>query len=86
MQLRKRRLQARKRRLRVRHQRGPSRTLDLMQRAHGLRDRRRKVEQLLWHVRVALKRVQPTRKGLSCGAGDRNDVGHSCVLLARIES
>jgi hypothetical protein len=41
------------------------RSLDLMQRAHGLGNRRGKVKQMGWYVRIPLKRAQPPRKRLS---------------------
>jgi hypothetical protein len=82
LQLGERRLKMRQRRLRGLRDRRSRRALELVQRTHCLSDRRRQLEELLRHVGIPLKGVQPSGKRLSCIARKRDDVGHGTSLLA----
>ena len=57
----------------------PDRSI-LVQRAHGLRDRRRELEQVLRNVGVRLEGVEASRERFPGGARERDGVGHGFVI------
>jgi hypothetical protein len=69
LELRERVLEVRQRVLRIRRELSPAGALDLVQRTHRLRDRRRKLEQVCRHVRIPLQGIQPSRERFACGSG-----------------
>jgi hypothetical protein len=79
-------LNAGQRGLCVRNELRASRALDLVQRAHGLRDGCSEFEQMRRHVGIRLQRVEASRERLSRGSRERNGIGHGlALLLIRIE-
>ena len=64
----------------VRRELRASGSLDLVQRAHRLRDRRRELEQALRNVGIRLEGVEASRERFSGGARKRDGVGHGWLI------
>jgi hypothetical protein len=60
----------------VRQQLRTARALDLVQRAHRLRDGCRELEQLRWHVGICLEGVQTSSERFASSAREGDGVGH----------
>jgi hypothetical protein len=76
LELRDRGLEEGKRRGRVGRELRPARALDLVERAHRLRDRCGQLEQALWNVGIRLEGVEASRERFSGDARKRDGVGH----------
>jgi hypothetical protein len=82
LELREGLLEAGQRGLRVRDAWRPPCALDLMERAHGLREGRGELDQMGGDVGVALQRIEAARERLARGTSQHDDVGHVCLSLS----